>query len=51
MMEKTENRHAAKPLSGLAKRRKQPERYAQFALKIVGKILYKIIPENKLTKL
>jgi hypothetical protein len=35
MMEKTENRHA-KPLSGLAKRRKQPERYAQCWLKIVG---------------
>jgi hypothetical protein len=27
-----------KPLYGLAKRRKQPERYVQFALKFVGKI-------------
>jgi hypothetical protein len=27
----------AKPLSGLAKRRKQPERYMQCALKLVGK--------------
>jgi hypothetical protein len=28
----------AKPLYGLAKRRKQPERYVQFALKLVDKI-------------
>jgi ABC-type phosphate/phosphonate transport system permease subunit len=28
-----------KPLSGLAKRRKQPERYVQFALKILINIL------------
>jgi hypothetical protein len=34
-MEKTENRHAAKPLSGLEKRRKQPERYAQYTLKFI----------------
>jgi hypothetical protein len=32
----------AKPLSGLAKRRKQPERYATFALKLV-KIIFKIL--------
>jgi hypothetical protein len=29
----------AKPLSGLAKRRKQPERYVQFGLEFVCKIL------------
>jgi hypothetical protein len=28
MMKKTVNRHIAKPLFGLANRRKQPERYA-----------------------
>jgi hypothetical protein len=27
----------AKPLSGLAKRRKQPERYVQWALKLIVK--------------
>jgi hypothetical protein len=31
-----------KPLSGLAKRRKQPERYAQCTLKLVGKYLKKL---------
>jgi hypothetical protein len=37
-----------KPLSGLAKRRKQPERYVSFALKLVGN-LYKIL--GKLLKI
>ena len=41
----------AKPLSGLAKRRKQPERYVQFALSFVKKCLkiikeYNIITDN-----
>jgi hypothetical protein len=37
-----------KPLFGLAKRRQQPERYVQFALKFIEKI--ENLPEKCLTK-
>jgi hypothetical protein len=36
----------AKPLSGLAKRRKQPERYVQFGLKLVGIYYIKYLLEE-----
>jgi hypothetical protein len=38
----------AKPLSGLAKRRKQPERYMPFGLKFIGNYLTKLEDKDKI---